>query len=115
MMNTLRLDQRYVRFEPITVRAAARVVELQWAGVIPAQDAPYYLRELLAMDAHAGEAAFPNLVRAAQRRAATLRMVVKAKEAIRRTTRSATGALSGWAPQPLGQPRLCGTGTAVSR
>src|SRR5438067_57245 len=57
---------RYARFEPITVRAAARVLRLQRAGVVSAREAGFYLRELAAMDAHAGRGAFRSLVRAAR-------------------------------------------------
>jgi hypothetical protein len=62
--------RRYERFEPVTVRAAARVLQLQRSGVIPATDAGFYLRELAAMDAHAGENAFESLLRAARRQEA---------------------------------------------
>jgi hypothetical protein len=61
--------RRYERFEPITVRAAARVLHLQRGGVVSAREAWFYLRELAAMDAHAGPGAFPSLARMAQRRA----------------------------------------------
>jgi hypothetical protein len=54
-------------FEPVTVRAAVRVVQLQRAGVLPAGEARFYLHELAAMDAHAGPEAFPSLARLAQR------------------------------------------------
>lgn len=60
--------QRYERFEPITVRAAARVLQLQRSGVVSAKEAAFYLRELATMDAHAGKS--PITVRAAQLRAA---------------------------------------------
>jgi hypothetical protein len=63
-------QQRYERFEPVTVRAAARVLQLQRSGVIPAADAAFYLRELATMDAHAGADSFESLLRAARRQAA---------------------------------------------
>jgi hypothetical protein len=70
----MRSEQRYERFEPITVRTAARVLQLQRAGVVSAREAAFYLRELLAMDAHADAEAFSALVRAAQLRAAPCRL-----------------------------------------
>src|SRR5688572_13422062 len=45
---------RYERFEPITVRAAARVLHLQRSGVVTPREARFYLSELAEMDAHAG-------------------------------------------------------------
>lgn len=69
----MRTEQRYERFEAITVRTAARVLQLQRAGVVTAREAAFYLRELLAMDAHAGAEAFSALVRAAHLRAAPRR------------------------------------------
>jgi hypothetical protein len=66
-----RTERPYERFEPITVRAAARVLQLQRAGVVSAREAQFYLRELTAMDAHAGRGAFPSLARAARRCGAT--------------------------------------------
>src|SRR5436309_2766040 len=50
--------RRYERFESITVRAAARVLQVQRDGDITAQEAEFYLRELAAMDAHASWDAF---------------------------------------------------------
>jgi hypothetical protein len=61
--------RRYERFEAITVRAAARVLRLQQCGVVAAHEAEFYLRELAAMDAHAGRGAHRSLLRAAQRQA----------------------------------------------
>jgi hypothetical protein len=58
----------YERFEPITIRAAARVLHLQRAGVVSAAEAEFYLRELASMDAHAGDGAYASLLSAAQRR-----------------------------------------------
>src|SRR5262245_3828858 len=62
--------RRYQRFEPITVRAAVRVLQLQRAGVLSAAEAQFYLGELAAMDRHAGWNAFPILARRARRRVA---------------------------------------------
>jgi hypothetical protein len=111
-MNLLRPGQRYVRFEPITVCAAARVVELRWAGVVSAKEAAFYLRELATMDAHAGEEAFPDLVRAAQRHAAIRRSAGTAKGMIRRMTGRATATLFRWAFNPIGWQQSRGTGLA---
>jgi hypothetical protein len=47
-----------------------RVLRLQRAGIVSAQEARFYLGELVAMDAHAGRGALPCLLRAARRRAA---------------------------------------------
>jgi hypothetical protein len=54
------------RFEPVTVGAAARVLRLHREGGLSAREARFYLRELAAMDAHAGAGAVPALVRAAR-------------------------------------------------
>lgn len=67
----MKTETRFARFEPITVATAARVLQLQRAGVVTPQEADFYLRELLALDAHADETAFPGLFRAAQLRAST--------------------------------------------
>src|SRR5205823_2231246 len=48
-------------------------LQLQRAGVVSAREARFYLRELAAMDRHAGRGAFPTLARMAQRAAATRR------------------------------------------
>src|ERR1051325_5818576 len=61
------LEPRDERFEAITIRAAARVLQLQRAGVVSAREARFYLRELTDMDAHAGRHASPALARAAER------------------------------------------------
>jgi hypothetical protein len=71
--------RRYERFEPITVRAAGRVLQLQRAGVVCAKEARFYLRELLAMDARAGRGALASLARTAQRRVAA-RPMARVKE-----------------------------------
>lgn len=42
------------RFEAVTVRAAARVLELEWVGTVSPEEALFYLEELAEMDAHAG-------------------------------------------------------------
>jgi hypothetical protein len=62
-------EPRYDRFEPITVRAATRVLQLQQAGVVSAPEARFYLRELVTMDRHAGPGALKSLTRVAQRHA----------------------------------------------
>lgn len=72
-------EERCDRFEPITVRAAARVLQLQRAGVVSAHEARFYLRELVTMDLHAGPGALRRLTHLAQRHTAT------------RPTTSATG------------------------
>ncbi|MGV3720577.1 MAG: hypothetical protein ACO1SX_06665 [Actinomycetota bacterium] len=63
-------EPRYDRFEPITVRAATRVLQLQQAGVVTAPEARFYLSELVTMDRHAGPGALRSLTRLAQRHAA---------------------------------------------
>lgn len=62
-----RRGQRSRRFESVTVRAAARVLELQRCGVVSATEARFFLRELVSMDAHAARGASPSLLRAARR------------------------------------------------
>jgi hypothetical protein len=93
-------EPRYERFEPITVRAAARVLQLQRAGVVTATEARFYLHELAAMDAHAGEGAFESLFRAARRCAAT-----------RPTAGRAPSPCSRRGSHPLGRLQPCGAGT----
>ena len=58
---------RYQRFEPVTVRAAARVLQLQRVGIVTAGEARFYLQELADMDEHAGRGAYITLHRMAQR------------------------------------------------
>ena len=60
-------QRRYERFEPITVRAAARVLQLQQTGIVSSWEAGFYLHELIDMDRHATRGAYPNLLRLAQR------------------------------------------------
>lgn len=43
-------------FEAVTVRAAARVLELEWVGTVSPDEARFYLEELAEMDAHASGA-----------------------------------------------------------
>jgi hypothetical protein len=62
------LENRYERFEPITVRAAARVLHLQRTGIVTPAEARFYLQELTAMDAHAAPGSSPSLARLAERR-----------------------------------------------
>lgn len=59
--------RRYVRFEPITIRAAARVVHLGRLGCLLPGEVTFYARELACLDAHAGPSAAPVLVRLATR------------------------------------------------
>lgn len=58
-----------VRFEPITVRAAVRVIQLQRAGVVSNLEADFYLSELAAMDRHTGPRGAAALARLARRQA----------------------------------------------
>ena len=61
--------KRYERFEPVTVRAAARLLKAGRAGLLFAAEAEFYLEELVALDAHAGSGARPGLRRLARRAA----------------------------------------------
>ncbi len=61
--------KRYERFEPVTVRAAARLLRAGRTGLLSAAEADFYLEELVALDAHAGPGARPGLRRLAQRAA----------------------------------------------
>jgi hypothetical protein len=76
-----RPERRYERFEPITVRAAARVLQLQRAGVVSAEETRFYLRELAEMDLHARRGAFSSLARIAQRLIATRSLTTGRREA----------------------------------
>jgi hypothetical protein len=58
---------RYQRFEPVTVRAAARILQLQRVGIVTAEETRFYLRELADMDEHASRGAYSTLLRMAQR------------------------------------------------
>lgn len=60
-------ERRYERFEPITIRAAARVLQLQQAGIVSSWEAGFYLHELVDMDRYATRGAYPSLLRMAQR------------------------------------------------
>ena len=61
--------QDYLRFEPITVRAAVRVIKLQRAGVVSSVEADFYISELAAMDRHTGSKGAAVLARMARRQA----------------------------------------------
>jgi len=63
-------ERRYFRFEPLTVRAAARVVYLEQTGRLPLRDVRFYLRELSVMEPRAGGRARHRLRQLAERRAA---------------------------------------------
>jgi len=63
------LTKRYQRFEPVTVRAATRVVRMGRMGRINRGEVVHYLRLLAAMDSHAGPRSGPALRRLAKRRA----------------------------------------------
>lgn len=60
-------ERRYDRFEAITVRAAARVLQLQQSGIVSAWEAGFYLHELVDMDRYASPGAYSSLLRMAQR------------------------------------------------
>jgi hypothetical protein len=63
-------ESQYLRFDPITVRAATRLVRLAEAGRLPSWEVSHYLRELAAMEPGAGARARHRLYRMAHRRAA---------------------------------------------
>lgn len=58
------------RFEPLTVRAAARIVDLATAGSVAHWDARAYVLHLASTDRYAGSEASRALYRLARRRAA---------------------------------------------
>jgi hypothetical protein len=62
-------NRRY-RFEPLTVRAAARIIDLATAGSVPHWDARAYVRHLASTDRYAGYESSRALHRLARRRAA---------------------------------------------
>ena len=61
---------RRYRFEPLTVRAAARIVDLARSGSVPHWDARTYVQHLASTDRYAGYEASRALYRLARRRAA---------------------------------------------
>jgi hypothetical protein len=61
---------RRYRFEPLTVRAAARIVDLATAGCVEHWDARAYVQHLASTDRYAGYEASRALYRLARRRAA---------------------------------------------
>jgi hypothetical protein len=58
------------RFEPLTVRAAARIVDLASTGSLPHWDARAYVQHLASTDRYAGGESSRALYRLARRRAA---------------------------------------------
>ena len=60
----------FERFDPVTVRAATRVVRLGAVQHLPEWEVRYYLRELALMEPGAGRSAPRGLWRLARRRAA---------------------------------------------
>jgi hypothetical protein len=61
---------RRYRFEPLTVRAAARILDLAAAGSVTQWDARAYVQHLASIDRFAGSEASGSLYRLARRRAA---------------------------------------------
>lgn len=61
------LQQRYCRFEPVTIRAAARLVRLHQLKCISRRDLKLFIRELVVIDATARSGAEAQLLRAATR------------------------------------------------
>lgn len=61
--------RRYERFDPITVRAATRVVRMGRGGRLTGAEIRYYLGELAAMEGRRDAAARRALGRLARRRA----------------------------------------------
>src|SRR4051812_11748619 len=59
--------KRYHRFEPITVRAAARLVRLARFNGITGREVLYYVRELAELDRSAGTGAHRRLMLLAKR------------------------------------------------
>ena len=64
----MKRTRRYERFEPVTVRAAARLAHLSHNGRIPREEISAYFRNLASLDPHAGPAAPERLHRLARRR-----------------------------------------------
>jgi hypothetical protein len=64
------LTKRYQRFEPVTVRAATRLVRMARLGRITPTEVGRYIAILSAIDAHAGERGAQALCRIASRAAA---------------------------------------------
>jgi hypothetical protein len=81
--NTLDSDtaRGAVRFEPITVRAAVRVIRLQRAGVVSGVEADFYISELAAMDRHTGARGAGVLARMARRQATPQRTTKQSPKA----------------------------------
>ncbi len=84
-----RTHTRY-RFEPLTVRAAARIVDLATAGSLPHWDARGYVRHLASTDRYAGYEASRALYRLARRRAAHGNTGVRRPFRLQRESQSAS-------------------------
>jgi hypothetical protein len=63
----MKRQSRFEKFEPITVRAAARVLYLGRTGRLSAPQVESYVRHLAAMDPHASPVAHGRLRRVARR------------------------------------------------
>jgi hypothetical protein len=66
----MQFTNRYHRFDPITIRAAARLVHMGRTGRLSEWEVRYYIRELTAMVPQAAPRASRALRRLAERRAA---------------------------------------------
>jgi len=64
----MKRSHRFAKFEPITVRAAARVLHLERLGRLAPQEVSHYMQHLAAMDTHATSQVHERLSRVARRR-----------------------------------------------
>ena len=64
----MKRTSRYRRFEPITVRAAARVLRLASRGVVESRDTRWYLQQLCHLDRYAASDSHAELHRLARLR-----------------------------------------------
>ena len=60
-------EKRFYRFDPVTVRAAARIVRFDRSGRFAWWEARFYLRELAAIDGHRTRGASRKLASLASR------------------------------------------------
>jgi hypothetical protein len=102
--------RRFERFDPVTVRAAARVIRISWLGRVSEAEVFCYLLHLADLQPGHGPGAVHRLWRLGRHRAALGDRGVPTKFRLRRSVRSMPGSglplIRTAAPATPGSPRM---------
>jgi hypothetical protein len=82
---------RFVRFEPVTIRAAARVIRISWLGRVSPAEVNCYLLHLADLHPGRGRSAVQRLARVGRWRAALGDQGVPNNFRLRRSSRAMPG------------------------